>query len=321
MQKVILILLVLLLAGCSVVPQPNPTVTTTPESTSESTEATTAPTPTGPLLVKDYLGSDFANYEAIKEYQVLIPEDGVLILTGEESLERTFVEGDIYITATADVAFQDVVVRGKVYCHGILRRSGYSVYTVCSYCTKGTSTKICSAFDGKHSQVITESRSMGSTDWVGNDVLDYAFEKWGNFGPTVEQPELTVTQKWIEPQVIPHGNRDAYIFIGEGLLHDEIIRGDVYITSGAIVEFEDVWVFGNIYCYGQLKLTNNEAYRPHDDFSKNNRADAIYAYSFHESCDSFDGIHGMVVGGPITCSKLIISDNALDYAFQTWGKQ
>jgi len=321
---VYVLLAALLLSGCGTVTPTEPTATTAPEPTQESTAATTVPTaPThpGPLLVMDYLDSDFANYDAIKEYTVLIPKDGVLILTDEESLEKTFVEGDVYITYTADVSFRDVHVRGKVYCHGILRRSGYSVYTVCSYCTKGTSTKICSAFDGSHGQVITESRSIGCSDWVGNDVLDYAFETWGNYGLANEPVDLAVSQKRADPQVVQHGDRDAYIFIGQGLLHDEIIRGDVYITSGAVVEFEDVQVHGNIYCYGQLKLSNDEAYRLHDDLTQNNRADALYAYSFNESCDSFDGVHGLVVGGPITCSKIEISDDALDYAFQTWGKQ
>ena len=183
---------------------------------------------------------------------------------------------------------------------------------------------MCSAYDGLHGQLLAGNGAKGYNFTIGNDVLDYAFEKWGNFGSEVECLDLQVSQKSIEPQIVQHGDTsnfypDVYIFSGEGLVTDKIIRGDVYITSKAIIEFEDVQVMGNIYCYGQLKLSNHESRG--DLLSKNNAANIIYAYKFNEDCDSFDGAHGLIVGGPIRCQKVVISDDALNYAFETFGKQ
>ena len=87
------------------------------------------------------------------------------------------------------------------------------------------------------------------------------------------------------------------------------IDTDVYITSTGVATFNNVKVKGNIYCYGQLKASNctaNDVY--------------AYAYGSMMSCEAFDGTHGKISGG-ISCNKLTILDNALDYAFNKWGKK
>ena len=38
------------------------------------------------------------------------------------------------------------------------------------------------------------------------------------------------------------------------------------------------------------------------------------------SCSAYDGVHGKISGG-IKCNTLTIADEALDYAFGTWGKR
>jgi len=327
MKRILCILLVLtlFLSGCA----------GGPSNTTPSTNATGKDDPvytaclqtesTGPLLAKDYLGSSFINYfDEIAYYEVLIPENGVLILNEQKSFENIFIDGDVYITATANITFHNVHVRGKVYCHGTLYQSGYSEYQVFSYCEKSARTTTCSAYDGSHGQIICKNM-YGGISTIGEDVLDYAFEKWGNFGPVSEKPDLIVSQNPIEPETVQHGDTsklypEAFIFNGEGYVSDKEFFGDVYITSNSVIEFDDVRVFGDIYCYGQLKFSNNDTIYT-EDFTKNNQALAIYAYSFQESCESFDGVHGLIVGGPITCTKIVISDDALDYAFTTFGKQ
>ena len=328
MKRTMILFLIaaLLLCGCGMIPPTDSLDTSAPETTDPSSAAT-VPTTTGPLLAKDYLGADLDAYggDDIAHYEVIIPEGNVLILSGENSLEDVFIDGDVYITATANVSFCDVRVRGKVYCHGILTGFGYCGYTVFTYHSQSVGSQTCSAYDGLHGEFIYKGNYSSGTVVIGNNILDYAFEYWGNFGPVSEKPDLAVSQNPIEPETVQHGDTsklypEAFIFNGEGYVSDKEFFGDVYITSNSVIEFDDVRVFGDIYCYGQLKFSNNDTIYT-EDFTKNNQALAIYAYSFQESCESFDGVHGLIVGGPITCTKIVISDDALDYAFTTFGKQ
>ncbi|MBO5221837.1 MAG: Ig-like domain-containing protein [Clostridia bacterium] len=92
-------------------------------------------------------------------------------------------------------------------------------------------------------------------------------------------------------------------------ISNQTIDTDVYITSTGIATFNNVTVNGNIYCYGQLKCsgcTANNVY--------------AYAYGSMMSCGAFDGTHGKVSGG-ISCNNMTILNNALDYAFNKWGKK
>ena len=325
MKRTMILFLIaaLLLSGCGMIPPTDSLDTSAPETTDPSSAAT-VPTSTGPLLAKDYLEDpNFAYFDTVADYEVIIPEDGVLIFTEQEALEEVFIVGDVYITATADVSLHNVYVSGKVYCHGTLQNSGFGMYPVFAYYTTSIGYELCSAYDGVHGRFVAGANKGGRCT-IANDALDYAFEKWGNFGPSAEHPDLTVSQKVIEPQIIQHGDNtklypDTYVFTGEGLVSDKKFYGDVYITADSLVEFRNVSVFGDIYCYGQLKLTKRASHLP--GYVNNNTANTIYAYSFHESCDSFDGVHGLIVGGPINCKNIVISDDALDYAFDTFGKQ
>lgn len=331
----IFMILATVLSGCSTVPATEPTattesaatVTTAPQTTAAATVPTTEPDPNAPLLVKDYL--EVGKYDPMfAEYEAVIPENGVLILTGNEAFEEVFIFGDVYITYNADVSFRDVLVyKGNVYCHGILRQSGDNNYKVHAYHEPWNGLHTCSAFDGTHGRIIYGSNTAAASAYISADALDYAFETWGNYGPAIEKREVTVTRNPIEPQVVQHGDTtkmfpNAFIFSGEGLVTDKAFNGDVYITSDAVIEFEDVRVYGNIYCYGQLKITDDELFsnRFNDPFD-DNTCHAIYTYCFNKSCDTFDGVHGLVVGGPIYCDKIVVADDALDYAFETFGKQ
>jgi len=330
--------LITLLSGCATVPPTEPTdatdpattVTTAPEPTQESTAATTAPAkdpdPSGPLLVKDYL--EEGTYSAIyADYEVIIPENGVLILDGQETLEDVFIVGDVYITYNAEVFFRNVnIPKGKVYCHGVLRRSGINHYDVYGYHTTFNGLLTCSAFDGTHGRIINEGSAECRNHFISTDALDYAFEAWGNYGPDVTQPEVTASKEPVEPLVLEYideRNETRYvnIFTGTGRVSGQQFAGDVYITRDAVIEFEDVRVGGYIYCYGQLKISDDEQYSNlFNDPFENNHATGIYAYSFQGSCDAFDGVHGLVVGGPIYCDKIVVADDALDYIFDKYGK-
>lgn len=102
---------------------------------------------------------------------------------------------------------------------------------------------------------------------------------------------------------------DVLIISNTQTISNQTIDTDVYITSTGVATFNNVTVNGNIYCYGQLKCsvcTANNVY--------------AYAYGSMMSCGAFDGTHGKISGG-ISCNKITILDNALDYAFSKWGKK
>ena len=102
---------------------------------------------------------------------------------------------------------------------------------------------------------------------------------------------------------------DVLIIRGTHTISNQTINTDIYITSTGVATFNNVTVNGNIYCYGQLKCsgcTANNVY--------------AYAYGSMMSCGVFDGTHGKISGG-ISCNKITILDNALDYAFSKWGKK
>lgn len=102
---------------------------------------------------------------------------------------------------------------------------------------------------------------------------------------------------------------DVLIISDTQTISNKTIDTDVYITSTGVATFNNVTVNGNIYCYGQLKASGS-------------KAENVFAYAYGSmmSCGAFDGTHGKVSGG-ISCNKLTILDNALDYAFNKWGKR
>ena len=95
-------------------------------------------------------------------------------------------------------------------------------------------------------------------------------------------------------------------------LSNEVINTDVYITSTGVATFNDVTVNGNVYCHGQLTVIGGSA---------NN----VYAYYWDlggitASCNVWDGTHGLIKGAFGTCGDVVIKDDALNYAFESWGK-
>jgi hypothetical protein len=96
-------------------------------------------------------------------------------------------------------------------------------------------------------------------------------------------------------------------------ISNQTINTDVYITSTGVATFKNVTVNGNVYCYGKLTVSGGSA---------NN----LYAYYWDlggivSSCDAWEGTHGLVKGAFSSCGNVIIKDNALDYAFNKWGKK
>ena len=102
---------------------------------------------------------------------------------------------------------------------------------------------------------------------------------------------------------------DVLIISGAQTISNQTIYTDIYITSTGIATINNVTVYGNIYCYGQLTCsgcTANNVY--------------AYAYGSMMSCGAYDGVHGRV-SGSINCNNLTIMDDALDQAFNKWGKR
>lgn len=105
---------------------------------------------------------------------------------------------------------------------------------------------------------------------------------------------------------------DVLIIKDASTISNKTIDTDVYITSSGKVTFKNVTVNGNIYCYGQLTTTGTCS------------AKGLYAYKYGSmlSCGAFDGTHGKVTNsGKLSCVSVVIKDDALNYAFNKWGKK
>ena len=124
------------------------------------------------------------------------------------------------------------------------------------------------------------------------------------FGPTEANTETNT-----EPNTKPSTQEeDVLILSGDTSLSGKTINNDVYITYSGVVEFDNITINGDIYCYGVLRCSSTIARN-------------VYAYSGFNgmfSCSKSDGVRG--VSGDITCNELYIQDDALDYAFSKWGK-
>jgi len=309
MKKVCFLLaLLLLLSGCSGDPIPTQPTTTEPlpsGSTAPTMQSTTVPTET-----KWPYNPEWEGCEVIK------PEEGVLILHEDETLENKVIDGDVYITANAVVTLRDSLVLGDTYCHGKLILEGrFMLGSLFAY--KKTFKNHCvvsSGYDGIHGEILFGEKASGGggrLDFAA-DALDYAFETWGKVELT-EQPPREIRP---EEEVVPSAYDPSQVRIlsGKQVLVSEIIDGDVYITSDGDVTFYDVTVYGSIYVYGKLHFS--------DYASTKNKISYIYAYDFGVTCEAFDGTHGQVTGGPVICSGYVmVANDALDYAFDTWGKQ
>ena len=99
------------------------------------------------------------------------------------------------------------------------------------------------------------------------------------------------------------------------VLEDMIIEGDVYITANAAVTFDRVLIRGRLFVHGKLSTV--------DPCS----AGGIFTYKIDDTlCSAYDGICGEIIsvkGGMINCvlSEIHVTENALDYAFDAWGKE
>ena len=121
----------------------------------------------------------------------------------------------------------------------------------------------------------------------------------------VTEPIMTEpneTEPSIEPSV------DVLIICDTQTINNKTIDTDVYVTSTGVLILNDVTINGNIYCYGQLKANSC-------------MVDKVYGYAYGSimSCGAYDGTHGHV-SGSIKCKEMVILDDALDYAFDKWGK-
>ena len=309
MKKLCLLLVIaLFLSGCS--GDSIPTQPTTTEPLPSGSTAPTVPTTTAPAEQPFMIPDEFSHCE------IVTPEDGVLILHGEETIQDKIIVGDVYITANAEVSFSDVYVKGNIYCHGKLTTTGYSrgkhLYAYKESFGRSYE-EVCSAYDGVHGEVISFANGGISTT-ISLDALDYAFETWGKVEPIAEP------LKEIRPEKDAFDwDKEVRILSGKQSLVSETIEGDVYITSDGDITFYDVHVRGNVYVYGKLHFSDYGTDRADIRNSINCR---LYAYDFGISCEAFDGVHGQVTGGPVVLTQgYVIADDALDYAFETWGKQ
>ena len=300
MKKVCFLLaLLLLLSGCSGEPVPSQPTTTEPLPSSSA-----APTETKWPYNPEWEGCE-----------VITPEEGVLIFYGEETVENKVIDGDIYVTANAVVTLRDVQVAGATYCHGKLILDGrFSLGPLFAYKenNKGYAV-VSSSYDGIHGEILYGEKAGGGGGKrvFTEDALDYAFETWGKAEP-VEQPPMEFRGEYRLPS--GYDPADVRILSGKQNLISETIDGDVYITSDGDITFYDVKVGGNLYVYGKLNLSTYAE-------TENRIGGYLYAYDFGVTCEAFDGTHGQVTGGPVWCGGYVVANDALDYAFDTWGKQ
>ena len=307
MKKLCLLLAIaLLLSGCSgpVIPtEPTEGTTTVPTvpTTAPTVPTTSLPQETALQLPPEWYGCE-----------VITPEEGVLILHGNESFQNTVIDGNVYITANAEVSFDNVWVRGNLYVHGKLTATGdSSAYSVHAYKQNLHQKTVCSAYDGIHGEIIGFISCVSINYFFTVDALDYAFETWGKVEP-VEQPPKEIQSGTVG--VSPIDPAQALILSGKQVLTGQTINGDVYITSDGDVNFFGVTVYGNLYVAGKLHISKLNEF-------KTTVCGCVYAYDFGVTCEAFDGIHGQITGEPIYCEGYVVADDALDYAFETWGKQ
>lgn len=132
------------------------------------------------------------------------------------------------------------------------------------------------------------------------------------YSEIVEPPTDSTTEPEPDPEPEPEPDYSGVrIITGTETLCGETIEGDVYITSTGIATFENVTVTGNVYCYGQLTISDCTI-----------EGLCAYNYGGFMTCDAYDGTHGKVTGqGNSTITTMVINSSALDYAFQKWGKQ
>lgn len=124
----------------------------------------------------------------------------------------------------------------------------------------------------------------------------------------VTEPMTELKTEQTTPEEKPEETTDVLIISGNTPLSGVTINNDVYITYNGVAMFDNVTVNGNIYCYGILKCSSTTARN-------------VYAYSGYNgmfSCSKSDGVRG--VSGSISCNEMYIQDDALDYAFEKWGK-
>jgi len=131
----------------------------------------------------------------------------------------------------------------------------------------------------------------------------------------VEQPPKEIQSGTVG--VSPIDPAQALILSGKQVLTGQKIHGDVYITSDGDVNFFGVSVSGNLYVAGKLHASDYL----YQEGVKTNVGGYVYAYDFGVTCEVFDGTHGQITGGPIFCKGYVVANDALDYAFDTWGKQ
>ena len=128
--------------------------------------------------------------------------------------------------------------------------------------------------------------------------------------PPATEPEETVPEVTEPEETEP---ADVLIISDTRQISNQTIDSDVYITSTGVATFVNVTVNGDIYCYGHLMVTDCVA-------------NHFYAYCWDSDlaliyCDAWDGTHGYVKGNISDTGTVILAENALDYAFEQWGKR
>lgn len=112
----------------------------------------------------------------------------------------------------------------------------------------------------------------------------------------------------------PPAPSDDYLFLGsESTLSNQTINKNIYVGHDGIITIDSCTINGNVYVYGQLNIV---------DSTINGSLCGYNAYNGMFSCNSYDGIHGNIQSsGSLSCQTMIITDSALDYAFENYGKK
>ena len=124
---------------------------------------------------------------------------------------------------------------------------------------------------------------------------------------------LQLPPEWLQHEIITP-EEGVLILYEDASFQNTVIVGDVYITANAEVSFDHVLVKGNLYVHGRLTV------------HQENHAQKVYTYKYGAIlCAAYDGFHGEVILSKDSCfgtgySAAFITENALDYAFETWGK-
>lgn len=201
---------------------------------------------------------------------------------------------------------------------------GYTLHTcsICSYSYKDNYTDFDISnvelgdvnMDGKIStaDVGLANAHAKSTKLLNDEQFKLADMNGDSKVTTADVGMINIHAKGINNQT-PAPSKDCLFLGSESTLSNQTINKNIYVGYDGIVTIDNCTINGNVYVYGQLNIANSTI---------SGSLCGYNAYNGMFSCGSYDGTHGNIqLSGKVSCETINITDSALDYAFNNYGKK